>query len=74
MAIQHKGAVPLMPEWKVSPLHTSKKKQVCKLTCENFVIGVEQRDFEPNSVKQAREVETSSWACKMIMIKIKLSK
>lgn len=68
MAIYGRGAVPLMPEWKVFPLHTG-KKQVCKLTCENFVVGVEQRDFEPNSVKQAREVETSSWACKMITIK-----
>jgi len=39
-------------------------KRSHRLTCENFVIGDEQRDIEPDSVKQAREVETSSWACK----------
>jgi len=36
-----------------------------QLTCENFIVGEEQCGLEPNSVKQAREVETSSWACKM---------
>jgi hypothetical protein len=40
-------------------------KTSCKLTCETFVVGDEQCDCDPDSVKQTREVETSSRAWKM---------
>ena len=53
-----------MPKLKVSTPHMVGGKKL-QLTCENFVVGEEQCGLEPNSVKQAKEVETSSWACKM---------